>query len=85
MNGVAVFPERAQLRDDPIALATERLVINFQDADILGGRSPQRLSDRRQLGTEPLVLSPFLIVFRPEPVKLAAKLFVLGLDRVASN
>ena len=83
MNGVADFPERTQLRDDPIALATERLVINFQDADILGGRSPQRLSDRRQLGTVPLVLSPFLIVCRSEPVKLAAKLFVLGLDRVA--
>ena len=83
MNGVAVFPERAQLRDDPIALATERLVINFQDANILGGQRPQRFSDRRQLGTEPLVLLPVLIVFRSEPVKLAAKLFVLGLDRVA--
>ena len=83
LNGVAVFAERAQLRDDPIAVATERLVIGFQDANILGGRSAQRLSDRRQLGTEPMVLSPFLIVFRSEPVKFAAKLFELGLDRVA--
>ena len=41
LNGVAVFPERAQLRDDPIALPTERLVFGFQDANILGGRCPQ--------------------------------------------
>ena len=83
LNGVVVFPERAQLRDDPIAVATERLVINFQDADILGGQCPQGLSDCRVLGTEPLVLLPFLIVLRSEPVKFATKLFELGLDRVA--
>ena len=55
----------------------------FQDANILGGRSPQRLSDCRQLGTLPMVLLPFLILFRSEPVKFAAMLFEQGLDRVA--
>ena len=83
LHGVAVFPERAQLGDDLIALQTERLVFCFQDANILGGRSPQRLSDCRQLGTLPMVLLPFLIVFRSEPVKFAAMLFEQGLDRVA--
>src|SRR5208337_708073 len=82
LNGVAIFPERAQLRDDPIALPTERLVICFQDANIVGGRSPQGLSECRQLGTPPMVLLPFPILFRSEPVKFAAKLFELGLDRV---
>src|SRR5208337_771372 len=83
LHGVAVFPERAQLRDDPIALPTERLVITFQDANIVGGRSSQRLSECCQLGTPPMVLLPFLILFRSEPVKFAAKLFEQGLDRVA--
>src|SRR5208337_3573952 len=83
LNGVAVFPERAQLRDDPIALPTERLVFCFQDANVLGGQCPQRLSDCRQLGTPPMVLLPFLILFRSEPVEFAAKLFEQGLDRVA--
>ena len=83
LHGVAVFAERAQLGDDLIALATERLVFCFQDANILGGRSPQSLSDCRQLGTLPMVLLPFLILFRSEPVKFAAMLFEQGLDRVA--
>src|SRR5271157_2379876 len=83
LHGVAVFPERAQLRDDPIALATERLVLRFQAANIVGGQCPQSCSDRRQLGTEPMVLLPFLVLFRSEPVKLAVKLFEPGLDRVA--
>src|SRR5208337_1353348 len=83
LHGVAVFPQRAQLRDDPIALPTQRLVITFQDANIVGGRCPQRLFDCRQLGTLPMVLLPFPIVFRSEPVEFAAKLFVQGLDRVA--
>ena len=42
LHGVAVFAERAQLGDDLITLPTERLVFCFQDANILGGRSPQR-------------------------------------------
>ena len=83
LNGVAVFPERVQLRDDPIAVATERLVFGFPDANILGGRSPQGLFDCRQLGTLPMVLLPFLILFRSEPVEFAAKLFEQALDRVA--
>src|SRR5208337_3124460 len=83
LHRVAVFPQRAHLRDDPIALPTERLVFGFQDANIVGRQCTQSFSDRRVLGTEPLVLRQVVIVFRPEPVKFAAKLFELGLDRVA--
>src|SRR5271157_3901945 len=72
LHGVAVFAERAQLRDDPIALPTERLVFSFQDANIVGGQCPQSFSDCCQLGTPPMVLLPFLILFRSEPVKFAA-------------
>ena len=83
MNGVAVFAERAQLRDDPIAVATERLVFGFPDANILGGRSPQGLTDCRQLGTLPMVLRPLVVTFGLEQLILAPKPLELGTDGVS--
>ena len=82
-SGGQLAAEGLDLFAQAVRFCHERLSFRFQAADFTGSEGFQRLSDCRQLGTLPMVLSPFLIVFRSEPVKLAAKLFELGLDRVA--
>ncbi len=48
-------------------------MFRFQAANIVGGQYPQGCSDRRQLGTEPLVLRPVVVTFRLDPIILVPK------------
>jgi len=79
-SGGQLVAEGVDLFAQAVRFRLERLSFCFQAADFTGSEGFQGLSDCRQLGTEPLVLSPLLVVFRSEPVKFATKLFVLGLD-----
>ena len=80
---LSLLTQFSQLGHEPIPLATDCLVLRPQAADSLNAHSPQRLAERRQLGTPPIVFPTFLVLFPPEPVELATELLQLRPDRLS--
>ncbi len=80
---ISLLTQFSQLGHEPIPLASGCLVLRPQAAHSLDAHSPQRLTQRRQLGTPPIVFPTFLVLFGPEPVELATDLLQTRLDRLS--